>query len=133
MKNIIYKIGLIPETSDIIEVYNSSGIKRPTAESERITKMYANSNLIISAWSDSELIGISRAITDYCYACYLSDLAVKEEYQKEGIGKRLIEMTKREIGNETALILLSAPLAMEYYPKIGFEEIKNGFIIKRSK
>lgn len=133
MKNIEYKVGIIPKTAEIIEVYNSSGIKRPTENSERITKMYENSNLIISAWSNNELIGISRSITDFSYACYLSDLAIKSEYQKEGIGKKLIELTAKEIGKETALILLSAPLAMEYYPKIGFEKIANGFIIRRTK
>lgn len=132
MKNIEFKIGIVPKTSAIIDVYNSSGIKRPTKDNERITKMYANSNLIISAWLNDELIGISRSITDFCYACYLSDLAVKNEYQNEGIGKRLIEMTKKEIGKETALILLSAPIAMAYYPKIGFEKIENGFIIRRT-
>lgn len=133
MRNIEFKIGIIPKTSEIIEVYDSSGINRPTKDSNRITKMYENSNLIISAWSNNELIGISRSITDFCYACYLSDLAIKSEYQKEGIGKKLIELTEKEIGKETALILLSAPLAMEYYPKIGFEKITNGFIIRRTK
>lgn len=133
MKNIEYKVGIIPKASEIIEVYDSSGIKRPTEDSERITKMYENSNLIISAWSNNELVGISRSITDFCYACYLSDLAIKSEYQKEGIGKKLIELTEKEIGKETALILLSAPLAMEYYPKIGFEKVTNGFIIRRTK
>lgn len=132
MNSIEFKVGMVPKTSEIIEVYNSSGIKRPTKDSERIAKMYANSNLIISAWLNDELIGISRSLTDFCYACYLSDLAVKKEYQKEGIGKRLIELTKKEIGKETALILLSAPIAMEYYPKIGFENIDNGFIIRRT-
>lgn len=133
MKNIEFKIGVVPKTSEIIEVYDSSGIKRPTKDSDRITKMYKNSNLIISAWLNNELIGISRAITDFCYACYLSDLAVKSEYQKEGIGKRLIELTTKEIGKETALILLSAPIAMEYYPKIGFNKVENGFIIPRAE
>lgn len=133
MKSTEFKIGVVPKTSEIIEVYDSSGIKRPTKDSDRITKMYKNSNLIISAWLNNELIGISRAITDFCYACYLSDLAVKSEYQKEGIGKRLIELTAKEIGKETALILLSAPIAMEYYPKIGFEKVENGFIIRRTE
>lgn len=133
MKNIEFKVGITPKTSEIIKVYNSSGIKRPTQDSERIAKMYANSNLIISAWLNDELIGISRSITDFCYVCYLSDLAVKDEYQKEGVGRRLIELTQAEIGKETALILLSAPMAMEYYPKIGFEKIDNGFIIRRTK
>ncbi len=130
MKYITYKIGIIPETSAIVEVYDSSGIKRPITDSERIAKMYANSNLIISAWLDDTLIGISRAITDFCFACHLSDLAVRKEFQKVGIGKKLIELTKKEIGKQTSMILLSAPLAMEYYPKIGFENVKNGFIIQ---
>ena len=131
MKNIEYKIGIVPKTSDIIEVYASSGIKRPISDSNRIAKMYSNSNLIVTAWSNNELIGISRSLTDFCYACYLSDLAVKNEFQNEGIGIQLIELTKKEIGRETALILLSAPLAMEYYPKIGFDKINNGFIVPR--
>lgn len=133
MKKITYKIGIIPSEIEIIKVYDSSGINRPTNNIKRISKMYDNSNLVITAWNENELIGISRSLTDFCYACYLSDLAVKLEYQKEGIGKKLIELTQNEIGDETALILLSAPIAMEYYPKIGFEEVKNGFIIKRKK
>ena len=91
MKNIEYKVGLIPEAKEIIEVYNDSGIKRPTKDSDRITKMYANSNLVITAWSNTILIGIARSITDFSYVCYLSDLAVKSDYQKEGIGKHLIK------------------------------------------
>ena len=133
VKNIEYKVGIVPKTSEIIEVYDSSGIKRPTNDSGRITKMYENSNLIITAWLKRGLIGISRSITDFCFACYLSDLAVKSEYQNEGIGRQLIELTEKEIGKETALILLSAPIAMEYYPKIGFEKVDNGFIIRRTK
>ncbi len=128
-----YEVGIIPDTEQIIEVYNSSGIKRPTVNFERIQRMYSNSNLIISAWKDKELIAITRSLTDFCYACYLSDLAVKKEYQKEGIGKRLIELTQKEIGNNTALILLSAPSAMQYYLKVGFEKVENGFIIKRKE
>lgn len=131
MTEIQFEIGKVPKIEQIIEVYNSSGIKRPTDDFNRIEKMYANSNLIVSAWTGNKLIGISRSLTDFCYACYLSDLAVKKEYQKDGIGKRLIELTQHEIGERTALILLSAPGAMEYYPKVGFDKVENGFIIKR--
>jgi predicted N-acetyltransferase YhbS len=134
MKNqIFYEVGLIPETDQIIEVYKSSGITRPISDKNRIEEMYANSNLIVSAWDENKLIGISRSLTDFCYCCYLSDLAVRIEYQKEGIGKKLIDITKDEIGEMTMLLLLSAPDVMEYYPKLGFEEVKNGFVIKRKK
>jgi len=130
---LIYRIDITPETDQIIDVYNSSGINRPTVDKERIKKMYDNSNLIVTAWDNEKLVGISRSLTDFCYCCYLSDLAVRKDYQKSGIGKKLIEITKNEIGEQTALILLSAPVAMDYYPKVGFQKTGNAFLIKRNK
>ena len=108
---IIYRTDIMPDTDQIIDVYNSSGINRPTADKERIAKMYDNSNLIVTAWDKDKLVGISRSLTDFCYCCYLSDLAVRKDYQTSGIGKELIELTKNEIGEQTALILLSAPIS----------------------
>ena len=130
---ITYKLDIIPDAEKIIDLYKSSGINRPIADKERIAKMYANSNLIVTAWDMSKLVGISRSLTDFCYSCYLSDLAVRKEYQKHGIGKKLIALTKEKIGEQTMLLLLAAPAAMDYYPKVGFENVENGFIIKRTK
>ncbi|PVY41372.1 GNAT family N-acetyltransferase [Pontibacter virosus] len=131
--NISYRSDLTPDTQLIIDLYNSSGINRPTADRERIARMYANSNLIVSAWDGEQLVGIARSLTDFCYACYLSDLAVRKEYQKDGIGRKLIALTKETIGDQTMLLLLSAPAAMDYYPKVGFDKVENGFMIKRSR
>ncbi len=130
---ITYRTDLTPDTDQIIEVYNSAGLNRPTADKARISKMYAHSNLVITAWDNEKLVGISRSLTDFCYCCYLSDLAVRKEYQASGIGKKLIELTKNEIGEQTALLLLSAPTAMDYYPKVGFQQINHAFLIKRTK
>jgi predicted N-acetyltransferase YhbS len=130
---ITYRNDITPQSDHIIDVYNSSGINRPTTDKQRIEKMYANSNLILTAWDDDKLVGVSRSLTDFCYCCYLSDLAVRKEYQKCGIGKKLIELTKENISEQTTLILLSAPAAINYYPKVGMEKIDNGFIIKRTK
>jgi len=120
---IIYRYDITPDIDQIIDVYMSSGINRPTTDKERIEKMYSNSNLILTAWDNGELVGISRSLTDFCYCCYLSDLAVRKEYQTSGIGKKLLELTKNIIGEQTALILLSAPAAMDYYPKVGMQKI----------
>jgi len=100
---------------------------------KELKKMYDHANLIVTAWKDNELVGIARALTDFCYCCYLSDLAVSKQYQKQGVGKRLIELTKEKIGNQSMLLLLSAPAAMDYYPKVGLQKVENGFIIKRSE
>jgi len=126
-----YKSEVVPAIGSIIDLYNSSGINRPTVDPERISKMYANSNLVVTAWDRDILVGVSRSLTDFCYCCYLSDLAVREEYKHRGIGKNMIEITKRIIGEQSMLLLLAAPSAMEYYPKVGLEKVDNGFIIKR--
>jgi|SRR5690606_16728557 len=131
--NIIFRSDIAPDIEDIIEVYKSSEINRPVNDPGRIFKMYENSNLIVTAWDEKKLVGIARSLTDFCYCCYLSDLAVCKEYQKQGIGKKLIALTKEKIGSETMLLLLSAPSAMDYYPKTGFEKVNNGYIIKREK
>ena len=117
---------------DVIRVFDSSGIVRPTKNRERIAKMFANANLILSAWDSGRLVGVCRALTDHSYCCYLSDVAVDREYQRSGIGKKLIELVREDVGNEVSLILLSAAGAMSYYQKLGFEKIENGFIIKRT-
>ncbi len=115
----------------VIEVFKNAGINRPVDDVKRIQTMLDNSNLIVTAWNGTELVGIARSVTDYCYCCYLSDLAIKKEFQKFGIGKTLIELTQQTIGEKTMLLLLSTTSAMEYYPKVGFEKAENGYIIKR--
>jgi ribosomal protein S18 acetylase RimI-like enzyme len=119
------------EPTEVARVFDASGITRPIHDVGRIGRMFENSNLIISAWTESKLIGICRALTDFSYCCYLSDLAVDKAYQKKGIGREMIRHVQEAIGEEVSLILLSAPNAMSYYPDVGFEKIENGFIIKR--
>jgi N-acetylglutamate synthase-like GNAT family acetyltransferase len=131
--DITYSTDRRPHTADIIRVYNSSGINRPTHDADRIARMYAGSNLVVTAWHDDQLVGIARSVTDHCYCCYLSELAVSEPYQHAGIGKKLVALTKEAIGEECMLLLLAAPSAMEYYPKIGMDKLDNAFMIRRSK
>ena len=130
---ISYQFNLTPPVEDIISLYKSSGINRPIDNIERIAQMYEHSNLVVSAWDEDKLVGIARSLSDFCYCCYLSDLAVRQEYKKLGIGKKLIALTKEKIGDEAMLLLLSAPAAMDYYPKLNFEKVENGFIIKRKR
>jgi predicted N-acetyltransferase YhbS len=130
--DITYSTGTVPDTGAIIEVYDSSGLKRPTTDAERIRQMFAHANLVVTAWAGGRLVGVARALTDFCYCCYLSDLAVHRDYQHLGIGRELIRITRERVGHGSNLLLLSAPQAMDYYPKLGFERVENGFIIKRT-
>lgn len=121
------------DPTEVARVFEASGINRPTKDVARIARMLAGANLIISAWDGERLVGVSRALTDYSYCCYLSDLAVDAAYQKHGIGAELIRRTQAVIGEEVSLILLSAPVAMGYYPKVGFTLADNAYVIRRKR
>ncbi|HLU21068.1 MAG TPA: GNAT family N-acetyltransferase [Bacillaceae bacterium] len=131
--HLTYKHNALITAEQLSNLYKASTIKRPYDDLDRIQKMIEHADIIITAWDGEKLVGIARAVTDYSYCCYLSDLAVDIEYQKQGIGKELIHLLQEKIGEEVALILLSAPTAMEYYPQLGFDTIQNGFIIPRKR
>ena len=105
--------------------------RRPVDEPETIRGMLENAAIIITARSRDRLVGISRAITDFSFCTYLSDLAVDRDFQRQGIGKELIRQTHQAAGLNTTLILLSAPLARDYYPHIGMVFHDSCWIIPR--
>jgi N-acetylglutamate synthase-like GNAT family acetyltransferase len=130
---IVYRFDIIPKTEQVIELYNNSGLPRPTNDKERIQKMFEHSNLIVTAWDKDILVGVARSITDWVWSCYLADLAVRHDYKKLGIGKKLIELTKEKVGEQSMVLLLSVPSAIEYYPRVGFSKQESSFIINRAK
>jgi len=130
---ITYRTNAALEAHQLSELFKASGIKRPVEDLNRIKKMIDNSNLVVTAWDGDRLVGIARALSDYSYCCYLSDLAVDKEYQKQGIGHELVDEVRKLAGEESNLLLISAPEAMDYYPKIGFDKCGNAFIIHRKK
>jgi GNAT superfamily N-acetyltransferase len=105
--------------------------RRPVHDVPRIQRMLDHANVVVTAWLDDRLVGVSRALTDFSYCCYLSDLAVDKKYQHQGIGKKLVSLTHEAAGVETSLILLAAPAATDYYVKIGMDRFAHCFILHR--
>ncbi|HVZ09154.1 GNAT family N-acetyltransferase [Rhodopila sp.] len=121
---------------EFIAVLQASGLaeRRPVADRPRIERMLAHATLIVTARDESgRLVGVSRALTDHAYCCYLSDLAVDRACQGQGIGRRLIAETRRLAGPETMCLLLSAPDAMPFYRAIGMPQPDNAFMFKRER
>jgi GNAT superfamily N-acetyltransferase len=133
MTDITYRTDAPVTAAQVVEVFRSSGLNRPVDDPGRIAQMLRHGNLIITAWQGDNLVGIARSLTDFCYCCYLSDLAVRHEFQHQGIGKKLIELTKEKVGQKTTLLLLAAPAAKEYYPRIGMERNPDCFVIRRTE
>jgi len=118
---ISYRTGNILDLDAVIDLYREStlGLRRPVDDRIRMEKMVSHANLVITAWDEDLLVGISRSLSDFSYVTYLSDLAVRESHQRQGIGKELIRLTQ-EAAAPASIILLAAPAAEQYYPHIGF-------------
>ncbi|HEX3746708.1 MAG TPA: GNAT family N-acetyltransferase [Bryobacteraceae bacterium] len=132
---ISYRTGNNLDVDAVIELYKSCslGARRPSDNRQRMAAMLANANLVISAWDGELMVGISRSLSDFAYATYLSDLAVRDSYQKTGIGRELIRLTQEAGGPSTTVILLAAPAAVEYYPRVGFTKHQSAWMIKGSE
>jgi GNAT superfamily N-acetyltransferase len=133
MSEISYHHDRTISAGEFIDVLRRSTLdrRRPVDDEPRIQRMLDGANILITAWSGELLVGVSRALSDFSYCCYLSDLAVDAAFQRQGIGKRLIEETHRVSGEQTLLILLAAPAAVTYYPHIGMQRFTECFLLPR--
>ena len=131
--SIEYKINKPITVDQFIELLANStlGERRPIDDRHCMEGMISNSNLTVSAWHNGSLVGLARSVTDFHYACYLSDLAVSKEHQKSGIGKQLQALTQKQLGSKCKLILIAAPSANQYYEHIGFTNNPRCWVLNR--
>jgi predicted N-acetyltransferase YhbS len=133
MDEIAYRYGNELDLDEVIELYQAStlGERRPIDDRDIVSDMLAHANLVVTAWDGDMLVGIARTMTDFGYVGYLADLAVRESHQRMGIGVGLVEKTREKMGPRSKLVLLAAPAAVDYYPKIGFTKHNSAWIIDR--
>lgn len=129
--DLIYDDARTVTVEEFIDVLRRSSLaeRRPVDAPARIAEMLARADLLCTAWAGETLVGVARSVTDFAYCCYLSDLAVDAAWQGRGVGMELIRRTQARLHPEAKIILLSAPGAVEYYPKIGFTAHPSAWVI----
>lgn len=130
MAETVYRIGNDVDLDEVIDLYSATtlGPRRPLQDRARVAAMLRNANLVITAWDGDLLVGIARSLTDHSFVTYLSDLAVRESHQQRGIGRELIRRT-REASGGIQVVLLSAPQAVGFYPRIGFGRHDSAWVL----
>ena len=120
---------------EFIDVLNRStlGERRPVGDRACIEAMLEHANLLCTALDGPKLVGVARSVTDFAYCCYLSDLAIDAAYQRKGLGRELIALTQSRLGPKARLILLAAPKAVEYYPRLGLQAHPSAWVIEATK
>jgi len=120
--------------AEFIDILERSGLaeRRPVDDAERLERMLRNADIIVVARDAAagRIVGVARAVSDFAYCCYLSDLAVAAGYQGRGIGRRLIEETRAAAGPQSMCLLVAAPKAVSYYERIGMPRVENAFIYR---
>ncbi len=123
--------GLAPEEFIDVLMRSTLAERRPVNDLDAIRAMLKNAGVIVTARLDGLLVGVSRAISDFAYCTYLSDLAVDARRQRQGIGRELIRRTHEAAGLHTTLILLAAPKAQSYYPHVGMTKHESCWVVAR--
>jgi predicted N-acetyltransferase YhbS len=130
---VTYQINTPVTRTQFIDLLQRSTLdeRRPVDDLACIDGMLSNSNLMVTAWDGHQLIGVARSVTDFHYACYLSDLAVCRSYQQSGVGKALQRLTQQQLGPRCKVILLAAPTAHDYYGHIGYTQHHRCWVLER--
>jgi GNAT superfamily N-acetyltransferase len=132
--SITYRLDLAPDLDALIALYAQAGLSRPLTDRPRMAELHAHTSLWTTAWDEAgQLVGVARSLTDFRWCCYLSDLAVHADYQRQGIGRQLVARTRQHLGPECMVLLLSVLTALDYYPRIGMAAVDNGFILHRAR
>ena len=121
------------DADQFIDVLRRSTLaeRRPVDDRACIESMLRHGNLLCTAWAGEHLVGVARSVTDFSYCCYLSDLAVDAAFQQQGIGRELIRLTRAQLGPRALLILLAAPRAAPYYPRIGMQAHPSAWVLRQ--
>ncbi len=129
---ISYRVGNDLDLDEVLDLYRAStlGARRPIDDRAIFADMIRHANLVVTAWEGDLMVGISRSLTDFTYVAYLSDLAVRDSHQKLGIGRELIARTRAEMGPRSMIVLLAAPAAVDYYPKLGFTQHGSAWVLR---
>lgn len=118
------------DVDEVSELYRASGLaaRRPVDDRDRFATMLRCANLVVTARADGRLVGIARSLTDGAYVTYLSDLAVDARMQRRGVGRDLVRATRSAVPR-ARIVLLAAPAAVDYYPRIGFTRHDSAWVL----
>ena len=128
--SIVYAADDRPRPDEIVELHTSAGLGRPRG-ADRVGRMYAGSPVVWTARDGNRLVGILRGWTDGAFDGYVCDLAVHADYQRQGIGRGLLNRCVGAYSGEVQWVLRASVVATDYYAHLGWQKIENGWYLSR--
>lgn len=108
----------------IFALYQDAGWTAYTAKPAVLEKAIQESLYILSAWNGQELVGFLRAVGDGQTIIYIQDIIVLKKYQRQGIGKALLEQALKKYENVRQIMLLTDEQAntISFYESVGMQQ-----------
>lgn len=125
--NITYKITKEDVNwQEVADVLERSGLsKHPAWEQEIIFK---NSYAVVFVYDEDKIVGVARALSDGVCQAAVYNVAIDDEYQGYGIGRKLIEALLEQVEGQN-VILYTHPRTVALYEKLGFRRSKTAMSI----
>jgi GNAT superfamily N-acetyltransferase len=117
----------LPSATDVIELYSSVGWSAYTKDPDRLLAALAGSSSVVIASENGRLVGLARVVSDGVSIAYLQDVLVRPDYQRTGLGARLVEAAMAGYINVRQKVLLTddEPSQRAFYESLGFRETRD--------
>lgn len=106
------------------EVYRSVGWMKHS--NEIVEQIFEASNVVAIVEMDDRIVGFGRAMTDGVFNAAIYDVVVHQEYQKQGIARKIMEFLLNELIHVSCVHLIATTGNEEFYQKLGLKKVKTG-------
>ena len=94
-------------TEHVQALYESVQWSAYTKDMPKLMRGIENSQIVITAWNEEELVGLVRCLTDFETIAYIQDILVKPAYRKQGIGDELMRQTLAKLTGIRQIVLMT--------------------------
>lgn len=116
---------VVPALEQILKLYNDVQWSSYTDHPETLHNAILHSLKVWTVWDDGQLIGLARVVGDGYSIIYVQDLLVLEQYQRQGIGRKLLELILHEYESVRQIVLMTdnTEKTIQFYKQNGFAEV----------
>jgi len=126
---ITLKIGYDIPFDQLVGLYNSVGWFAYTSDEQRpkLQEAINNSTYVVTAWNGETLVGLARCISDDVSICYLQDILIHPEFQRHGIGRKLLSNCLERFAHVRMKVLITDDEERQklFYKSLGFKNTKD--------
>ena len=102
-------------------------------EPEHLHAAFSKSTFKCFAFDGTKLVGFGRTIDDGKYYATVVDVVVHPDYQRNSIGRQIMQNLQAAMKGFLVTTLTAAPDAQDFYKKLGWRKLKTGMMLPRSQ